>query len=102
MSIEPKLDILIIGVPHKDDIRKVDMNVINYLRQKRQSFEIMETPKAIQSYNFLVFEGRHVGGAIFPVYYLEDVRDEDLFATREARGSLFFNPMSHPKYKMPR
>jgi NADH dehydrogenase [ubiquinone] 1 alpha subcomplex assembly factor 3 len=62
--LEPKLDILVIGVGNPGD--KIPTETIQYLRHKKISFEILSTEHACTTFNFLNVEKRCVAAALIP------------------------------------
>jgi len=73
--LEPKLDILIIGVG--DVGRKIPVETLKMLRQKKINFEILSTDHALSTFNFLNYERRCVAAALIPprkiVHRMEDI-----------------------------
>ncbi|ELT90525.1 hypothetical protein CAPTEDRAFT_168638 [Capitella teleta] len=64
--LEPKLDVLIIGAGTSDDLKAVDPKIIQYLRTKKLSVELLTTDHALATFNFLNSEKRYVAGAFLP------------------------------------
>lgn len=72
--LEPKLDILVFGT---GDVRApVSSEVVNFLRSKKISTEILPTVQACNIFNFLNVEGRCVAGAFIPPTVSCDFVDE--------------------------
>ncbi|CAB03226.2 NADH dehydrogenase [ubiquinone] 1 alpha subcomplex assembly factor 3 [Caenorhabditis elegans] len=65
-ALEPKIDILVLGVGDKKNIDKVRASVAPFLREHKIGLEIMDTEDAIATFNFLNAEGRYVGAALYP------------------------------------
>uniref|UniRef100_A0A8R1ICY6 NADH dehydrogenase [ubiquinone] 1 alpha subcomplex assembly factor 3 n=1 Tax=Caenorhabditis japonica TaxID=281687 RepID=A0A8R1ICY6_CAEJA len=84
-ALEPKIDILVLGVGDKKNIDKVRAQVAPFLREHKIGLEIMDTviisnqwkydhkffdffaqEDAIATFNFLNAEGRYVGAALYP------------------------------------
>ena len=72
-------DILVIGVG--DIGNKVDMKVIQYMRSKKISLEILPTERACATFNFLNVEHRCVAGALIPPTSIR-FSEDDLASTR--------------------
>ncbi|KAK6023393.1 hypothetical protein OSTOST_10822 [Ostertagia ostertagi] len=64
--LEPKIDILVIGVGDKKNIDKVRAQIIGFLREHRIGLEISDTEDAIATFNFLNAEGRYVAAGLYP------------------------------------
>ncbi|KAK2718214.1 hypothetical protein QYM36_005511 [Artemia franciscana] len=62
--LEPKLDILVIGVGNRGD--KLSPQTVEYLRSKKLGFEILPSSQACSTFNFLNSEQRYVAAAIIP------------------------------------
>jgi len=69
--LEPKIDILVIGVGTQEDTRKIDPAVISYLKQRKIQVEILNTDAALSTFNFLNSEKRYVAGAFIPPSYVK-------------------------------
>ncbi|EFO93633.1 hypothetical protein CRE_12576 [Caenorhabditis remanei] len=65
-ALEPKIDILVLGVGDKKNIDRVRSAVAPFLREHKIGLEIMDTEDAIATFNFLNAEGRYVGAALYP------------------------------------
>uniref|UniRef100_A0A1I7UCU5 NADH dehydrogenase [ubiquinone] 1 alpha subcomplex assembly factor 3 n=1 Tax=Caenorhabditis tropicalis TaxID=1561998 RepID=A0A1I7UCU5_9PELO len=65
-ALEPKIDILVLGVGDKKNIDSVRARVAPFLREHKIGLEIMDTEDAIATFNFLNAEGRYVGAALYP------------------------------------
>lgn len=64
-TIEPKLDILILGVETKYDLNRI-MEIKKILTEKNISIEILPVDQACGIYNFLCEEGRYVAAGLIP------------------------------------
>merc|ERR1711872_474797 len=84
--LEPKIEILVIGIG--DIGNKLDMRIIQYLKKKNISVEILPTDAACTTFNFLNDERRYVAGALIPPYALS-VREDDMLQTQLKRKKLF-------------
>jgi len=62
--IEPKLEILILGVG--DKVVQVHKSVWDFAKANRIALEVMDTPNACATYNFLTEEGRRTAAALIP------------------------------------
>ena len=56
--LEPKIDILVLGVGDKKNIDSVRTRIAGFLRDSNIGLEIMDTEDAIATFNFLNAEGR--------------------------------------------
>ncbi|CAD6197133.1 unnamed protein product [Caenorhabditis auriculariae] len=65
-ALEPKIDILVVGVGDKKNIDQVRRRVAPFLREHKIGLEIMDTEDAIATFNFLNAEGRYVAAALYP------------------------------------
>lgn len=63
--IVPKLKILIIGYGQQGE--PYDPKIASHLRKRGISCEILPTPSAVTTYNYLVHDSVHVAGAFVPV-----------------------------------
>lgn len=84
--LEPKIDILIIGVGDKGE--QVNPRVIKYMRNKGISIEILPTESACTTFNFLNDERRYVAAALIPPISMRST-DDDLVRTQVSRNRLF-------------
>ncbi|PIO60015.1 hypothetical protein TELCIR_18503 [Teladorsagia circumcincta] len=64
--LEPKIDILVLGVGDKKNIDKVRARIIGFLREHKIGLEISDTEDAIATFNFLNAEGRYVAAGLYP------------------------------------
>ena len=67
--------------------QKVDLKVIQYMRSKRISLEILPTERACATFNFLNVEQRCVAGALIPPSNIRFYED-DLAATKRNNRTL--------------
>lgn len=74
--LDPKLDILVIGVGDYEDVRKLNKNVIKHLSEHKISAEVLATEHAVATFNFLCEEKRYVAGAFIPPTKVEGAADE--------------------------
>jgi len=64
--LEPKLDIVVVGVGDKKYIRPVKERLQPLFRQHFIRLEVLDTPDACATFNFLNKEGQYVAAALFP------------------------------------
>lgn len=87
--LEPRLDIVVIGVGSKEMKEKFNaFPIIRYLRSKRISAEVLPTEQALATFNFLNSEQRYVAGAFIPADYVEELGDADVYRTDKAHTQL--------------
>lgn len=86
--LEPKLDILILGIGEHG--AKYDKNIIKYLRSHRINVEILPTDQACSTFNFLNAERRVVAAGLIPPTFLQ-FENEDLLvqAQIDAQKSMY-------------
>lgn len=92
--IVPKLKMVIIGYGQKDE--PYDATLRNHFRNRGISCEILPTPHAIPTYNFLVCDSVHVAGAFVPVREPVIMSDEDEFHIHG--HDTFYNSEFFPDY----
>ncbi|KJE97268.1 hypothetical protein CAOG_007704 [Capsaspora owczarzaki ATCC 30864] len=63
--VNPKIELLLIGTGSK--IETIDPAVRQMLKEKRISLEVLDTPHAATTFNFLSQEGRLVAAALIPI-----------------------------------
>lgn len=78
--LHPPLDLLIIGLGDISVKRKIEADVFSSCRKHNLQVEILSTPKAVSTYNFLA-EMRKVGGAFIPPFDVV-LDDTDLYYHR--------------------
>uniref|UniRef100_A0A914CEQ2 NADH dehydrogenase [ubiquinone] 1 alpha subcomplex assembly factor 3 n=1 Tax=Acrobeloides nanus TaxID=290746 RepID=A0A914CEQ2_9BILA len=64
--LQPKLDILILGVGDRKDLDSVRKRVIKAVRGRKIGFEVLPTEDAISIFNHLASEERYIGAALYP------------------------------------
>ncbi|XP_017775130.1 PREDICTED: NADH dehydrogenase [ubiquinone] 1 alpha subcomplex assembly factor 3 [Nicrophorus vespilloides] len=79
-TLEPKLDIIVIGIGDKPDNLNFYKRLVPILRKHRLSVEILPTEQACSTFNFLNSESRHVAGAMIPPYTLRTTDDDTLLS----------------------
>ena len=75
--LEPKIDILVIGVGDDKITPAFSKKIVEYMRKYRINVEVLSTEQACTTFNFLNHEGRVVAGAMIPPKMI-NVFDEDL------------------------
>lgn len=63
--IIPKVKLLIIGYGQQGE--EYDPSIVVQLKKKGISCELLQTPNAVSTYNYMVMDGVHVAGAFIPV-----------------------------------
>ncbi|XP_044752792.1 NADH dehydrogenase [ubiquinone] 1 alpha subcomplex assembly factor 3 [Coccinella septempunctata] len=79
--LEPKIDILVIGIGDETDELPKSFNILKFMRQNKLNVEILPTAKACPTFNFLNYEGRYVAGALIPPTKV-DATDDDILRTK--------------------
>lgn len=64
--LEPKIDILVVGVGEEKITPGFSKKIIDYIRSSRINVEVLNTEQACSTFNFLNSEGRVVAGAMIP------------------------------------
>uniref|UniRef100_A0A7E4WAH3 NADH dehydrogenase [ubiquinone] 1 alpha subcomplex assembly factor 3 n=1 Tax=Panagrellus redivivus TaxID=6233 RepID=A0A7E4WAH3_PANRE len=64
--LQPKIDILVLGVGDRKDLDSVRQRVMPFISKHKVGLEIMPTEDAIATFNFLNAEYRYVAAALFP------------------------------------
>lgn len=62
--VEPKIELLVVGTGVK--IERLSQEVLGYLRKHNISLELLDTPNACSTFNFLLEEGRMTAAALIP------------------------------------
>lgn len=96
--IVPKLKMVIIGYGQQDE--PYDPTLRNHFRSRGISCEILPTPHAIPTYNFLVCDSVHVAGAFIPVRDPVQMTSQD--AVDIHGHDRFYNSNFFPDYGHPR
>ncbi|XP_050412419.1 NADH dehydrogenase [ubiquinone] 1 alpha subcomplex assembly factor 3 [Patella vulgata] len=81
--LEPKLDILLIGIGDRGE--QYDPDIIRFLRSKKLNVEILPTEQACATFNFINSERRYVAAALLPPKY---DKGEDPFFFNEVKDEL--------------
>lgn len=79
--LEPKIDILIIGVGDDADKLSKNFNILKFMRQHKLTIEVLPTAKACPTFNFLNYEGRYVAAALIPPTKI-NATDDDVMNTK--------------------
>ena len=80
--LDPKLDILILGVGEQENLAKINPAIIRHLRAKKINAELLATDQALAVFNFLNAEKRYVAGAFIPPSYVNEF-EEDSYTSPE-------------------
>ncbi|KAK7868391.1 hypothetical protein R5R35_013678 [Gryllus longicercus] len=80
-ALEPKIDILILGVGDNQEFSTFNRNILKYMNQNKISVELLTTEQACTTFNFLNAERRYVAGALIPPNSLR-VNEDDIAATK--------------------
>lgn len=83
----PPVDLLIIGISDKKNLRKINKNFIENVRKRKISLEILVSNKAIQMYNFTVGT-RNVAAALMPPKEYE-LLSADIHDTNVMHGAMY-------------
>lgn len=75
--LEPKLDILVIGVGDETITPALSKRMIDYMKKHRISVEVLRTEQACTTFNFLNHEGRVAAGAMLPPRLI-NIYDQDI------------------------
>lgn len=76
--LEPKLDILVLGIGDEVDNFNFQKKLIPLSKKLKISFEILPTEHACATFNFLNAESRNVAGALIPPKHFETTMDDEL------------------------
>lgn len=76
--VEPKLDILVLGVGDKVDNFNFYKKLLPFSKKFKIPFEILPTDQACATFNFLNSEGRYVAGAMIPPKSIQATDDDQL------------------------
>ncbi|XP_026462702.1 NADH dehydrogenase [ubiquinone] 1 alpha subcomplex assembly factor 3-like [Ctenocephalides felis] len=80
-TLDPKLDVLVIGIEQETVNPKLRQRIIEILRPKRINVEVLPTDVACTTFNFLNAESRSVAGALLPPLHIK-VTDNDLLNSK--------------------
>ncbi|KAI5704689.1 hypothetical protein M8J75_007934 [Diaphorina citri] len=87
LHLEPKLDVLIIGLGDFKFNHTKLIPVINEVR-KHCNVEVLPTERAIATFNFMVSEGRVAGAALVPPVRIS-FTEEDIQATKHQNRDVY-------------
>ncbi|KAG5883226.1 hypothetical protein JTB14_011418 [Gonioctena quinquepunctata] len=76
--LEPKIDILVLGVGDKIENFNFYKKILPFSRKYKIPFEILPTEQACATFNFLNAEGRNVVAALIPPRHIETTNDDEL------------------------
>lgn len=76
--LEPKLDILVIGIGDKVEDNSFQKRLIPFSRKIRTSFEVLPTEHACTTFNFLNSEGRNVAAVLIPPKHFHTTIDDEI------------------------
>ncbi|XP_023015100.1 NADH dehydrogenase [ubiquinone] 1 alpha subcomplex assembly factor 3 [Leptinotarsa decemlineata] len=76
--LEPKIDILVLGVGDKIDNFNFYQKLLPFSRKHRIPFEILPTEQACATFNFLNVEGRNVVAALIPPKHIVTTAEDEL------------------------
>ncbi|KAJ8960899.1 hypothetical protein NQ318_020198 [Aromia moschata] len=76
--IEPKLDILVLGIGDKPENFNFYRKILPFSRKFNIPLEILPTEQACSTFNFLNSEGRYVAGAMIPPKSISYTDDDEL------------------------
>ncbi|XP_022900866.1 NADH dehydrogenase [ubiquinone] 1 alpha subcomplex assembly factor 3 [Onthophagus taurus] len=86
--LEPKLDILVIGVGDKLDDLSFHRRFLPFMHKHKINLEILPTEQACSTFNFMSSEGRYVGGAMIPPTNISAPED-DVLASKMRYQNLY-------------
>lgn len=86
--LEPKIDILILGVGDKENVKDIDPSIRRFLMKKKISHEILSTGDACGMFNFLNFENRNVACGLIPPDTVVLNTWEEVMADQRMKGTL--------------
>jgi NADH dehydrogenase [ubiquinone] 1 alpha subcomplex assembly factor 3 len=78
--LEPKIDVLVIGVGDQAITPAFSKQIINFMRKFNINVEVLNTEQACATFNFLNSEGRMVGAAMIPPLHLKYNESELMLA----------------------
>lgn len=85
--LEPKIDILILGVGDSDVNPAFTKRVLEFMRKYKINVEVLRTETACSTFNFLNAENRMVAALLIPPVHLR-VNEDDLMK-RSNRAKVF-------------
>lgn len=64
--LEPKIDILVVGIGDQQASPKFQKNILSFMKKYNINVEVLHTEAACTTYNFLASEARMVAAALIP------------------------------------
>lgn len=86
--LEPKLDLIILGVGDKLEDLGFHKRIYPVMKSKKFNIEILPTESACATFNFLNSEGRYIGAALIPPRTISST-DDDLLRSKQRYQSLY-------------
>ncbi|XP_053695630.1 NADH dehydrogenase [ubiquinone] 1 alpha subcomplex assembly factor 3 [Sabethes cyaneus] len=86
--LEPKIDILVVGIGDQQVTPAFSNKVIDYMRKHKINVEVLTTEQACATFNFLNAEGRVVAAALVPPVSLR-INEDDMMRTHIATKQPF-------------
>lgn len=83
--LEPKIDILVVGVGDEKITPKFSRKIIEFMKKYRINVEVLSTEQACTTFNFLNAEGRVVAGAFIPPKMITIFDDDVMLAHGSSR-----------------
>lgn len=87
--LEPKIDVLVIGVGDQTVTPAFSIKMMNYMRAYSINVEVLKTEQACATFNFLNAEGRMVAAALIPPAHIK-VNENDLMRRHIKKASGLF------------
>lgn len=87
--LEPKIDILVLGVGDHKITPDFSRRMIEYMKKHRINVEVLSTEQACTTFNFLNHEGRVVAGALIPPKMINVYDDDLMIAQGDKRLKVF-------------
>lgn len=84
--LEPKIDLLVIGVGDADVLSGMKLETRMFMKRKGINMEVLATPDAVASFNFLNADYRNVAAALIPPkrnYIFSDAEAQDQFLVKD-------------------
>ncbi|PAV63643.1 hypothetical protein WR25_05806 [Diploscapter pachys] len=94
-SLEPRLDLLLIGAGDKKCVDSVRARIYPYLKKCNIPFEVMDTINAFSTFNWMNNDGRYVAAGLYPPDELQvsDQQHREAMAQLYGYGTLENHPM---------
>lgn len=94
--LEPKIDILVLGVGERENMKKIDAKIMRHLRASKINVELLPTDQALATFNFLNAEKRYVAGAFIPPSYIDNLDDDDIITSQGDIGKYHTKGLEEP------